>query len=321
MTQRRVAVGIAAALFAASAWSLTFLVPAVIGDYSIFDFYLVSFAISGVLSAGLLILRSKATRRLKVRDWLVACWLGWIGYLGYSLALTGATINAGPVLASAFLGMVPVVLGIAGNLRQRTVAWRNLVPPLTLAVVGLFLVNWSNLGRTGAVRSLRLGIPLAILVVILWTWFGLLNQSALVKRPQISVAIWTALMLGGAALGMIAFVPVGLLTGVFEIPRLGLHWKAAAALYIWSTVLAVVSNIGGALAWTFASKHLPIALAAQLITMEPAFGAVLALSIRRQWPTSPESVGMVLLLVGVVIAVQIFHGERSVWLLPKSRWR
>ena len=42
-------IGIAAALFAAFAWSLNFVVPFVIGDYSVFDFALFRFGFSGAV--------------------------------------------------------------------------------------------------------------------------------------------------------------------------------------------------------------------------------------------------------------------------------
>ena len=311
-------VGVVAALLAALAWSLSFIAPLVIGGYSIFDFALVEFVVSGVLSCAVLACKSNAVRALGVRDWLVASMLGLIGYVGYFLALMGATLYAGPVIAGAFLGLVPVVLAIAGNLRQRTVAWKALSLPLALAAVGLLLVNGSNLLRVDALhaRSLAAGIPCAILAVCLWTCFGLLNQSALDARPRLDAGLWMALMMVGSGLGILAFLPFGLLAGVFEIPRLGLQWNIAAPLYLWGSGLAIVTNLGGALAWTFASQRLPVVLAAQLITMEPTFGTALGLCVRRQWPTPAEITGLTLLLVGVVIAVRIFHGRRNPALVP-----
>jgi len=47
-------IGIAAALFAAFAWSLNFVVPFVIGDYSVFDFAVFRFVISGAVGLGIL---------------------------------------------------------------------------------------------------------------------------------------------------------------------------------------------------------------------------------------------------------------------------
>ena len=198
-------------------------------------------------------------------------------------------------------------------MRQPTIAWRHLKIPIALASVGLLLVNAGGLERASfkEAPSLMLGVPLAILAAACWVWFGLLNQSALAKRPAMPAGVWTALIMIGASLGMLAFIPIGLLLKVFAAGELGLGWSAASGLYIWGTVLALTASVGGALAWTFASQRLPVALSAQLITMESVFGTVLGLLVRHRWPTLLEAVGMTVLLAGVVITIQIFHGQRG----------
>jgi drug/metabolite transporter (DMT)-like permease len=303
--------GVIAALLAALAWSLNFVVPFVIGDYSVFDFALFRFLISGLLGFGFLACNLKGVVSLRLGDWIMAFWLGLIGYLGYFLAVVGAAIHAGPVIAPAFLGLVPIVLAIAGNWRQRTVSWRGLMLPLSLSALGLVLVNSGSFNSSSPVKleSLVLGILFALAAVGLWTWFGLLNQSALAKRPQIDAGVWTALIMAGAGLGMLAFVPLGSVLGVFEIPRLGLRWESAEPLYIWGTSLAVIASVGGALAWTYAARRLPVVLSAQLITMETLFGTVFGLLVRHRWPTFAESVGMALLLTGVLAVIRIVHGQ------------
>jgi drug/metabolite transporter (DMT)-like permease len=306
--KRSMFAGIIAAAVAAFSWSLSFIVPFVIGPYSLFDFTLVEFVVSGFLSAGLLWRNAPAVRKLTLDDWLVGCSLGLIGYVGYFLAVMAAAIYAGPVIAPAFLGLVPVVLSIAGNLREQTVAWSSLALPLGLAAAGLLLVNGSGLLQAGGLqsRSLALGIPLAISAVTFWTSFGLLNTSALARRPNMDVGVWTALIMAGAGISMLAFFPVGFLFGLFEIPRLGLHWNTAGPLIMWAIGLAVFANFGGASAWTFASKRLPVALAAQMITMEPISATILGLLVHQRWPSVMEILGMIVLLVGVIIAIGIF---------------
>jgi drug/metabolite transporter (DMT)-like permease len=308
--------GVIAALFATLAWALNFIVPFVIGEYSVFDLALCRFLISGILGLGFLAYNFQAVRTLRLADWLMGSWLGLIGYLAYFLAVAGAAMFAGPVLAPAFLGLVPVVLAIAGNWRQRTLPWKDLTLSLALSAVGLLLVNSASFSQPSAltIQAKVAGICLALAAVGLWTWFGLLNQSALAKRPRIGAGTWTALIMAGAGSGMLVFVPVGLSFGVFEIPRLGLRWDTAAPLYIWGMSLALVASIGAALAWTFATRRLPVVLAAQLITMETIFGAVFGLLVRRRWPTLTEGVGMSLLLVGVVIVIRIVYGQKTLQL-------
>jgi drug/metabolite transporter (DMT)-like permease len=222
-----------------------------------------------------------------------------------------AAVYAGPVIAPAFIGLVPVVLGVAGNLRDRMVPWASLALPLTLVGIGLCLVNGSGFIQPGglASRSLILGIPLSILAVTLWTAFGLLNQSALARRPRMPPGVWTALIMAGAGLTMVGFLPVGMSLGLFAIPRLGLHWPAAGPLLLWSAGLAVFANMGGALAWTFASQRLPVALAAQMITLEPVAATILGSAVHRRWPSLMELLGMAILLVGVIIAIRLFSGS------------
>jgi drug/metabolite transporter (DMT)-like permease len=308
-----VLIGILAALLAALAWSLNFIVPFVIGAYSIFDIALVRFFVSGLLASTYLMIKWKTVRHLKLEDWLMTFALGMVGYLVYFQALAAAAMYAGPVIAPAFLALVPVVLAIAGNLRQPTIAWRHLVVPFALATFGLLLVNWGSFDRSAIAEapSLLIGIPLAILAAACWVWFGLLNQSALAKRPQMDAGVWTALIMTGASLGMFAFVPFGILLNVFAASRLGIGWSVAASLYVWGTLLALTASLGGAFAWTFASQRLPVALSAQLITMESVFGTTLGLLIRRRWPTFTEGVGMIVLLTGVAAAIHIFHGHQS----------
>jgi len=306
-------IGIIAAVLAAISWSLSFIVPFVIGDYSLFDFALVEFVLSGILSLALLLRNQKAVRMLNPSDWLSACILGLIGYVGYFLAVMAAAVYAGPVVAPAFLGLVPVVLAVAGNLRERIVAWKVLALPLGLAAVGLLLVNGSNFLKSGVVetKSLLLGIPLAILAVTLWTMFGLMNQAALAKRPQMDAGVWAALIMAGAGVSILVFLPAGLWLGLFEIPKLGLSWNVAGPLLTWGASLAIFANIGGAMAWTFASQRLPVALSAQLITMEPISATILGLLVHRQLPSILEVVGMIVLLMGVIIAISVFTRATS----------
>lgn len=310
---KSMSIGVVAALVAAFVWSLNFVVPFVIGGYSVFDFALFRFVISGALGFGFLLSAMDTVRVLPPRDWLTAFWLGFIGYVGYFLAVVGAAIFAGPVIAPAFLGLAPAVLAIAGNLRQRSVSWRALIPPLTLAVVGLVLVNISVLDPASmtTARSHEIGIPLAIAAVALWTWFGLLNQSALARRPGMDARVWTALIMTGGGLEMIAFMPVGLMISVFKIPQLGLGWDIAAPLYLWGALLAILASVGGAFAWTVAAQRLPVALSAQLIVSETVFGTIFGLAAHGRWPTLTEIGGIAVLTAGVVIAIRVFHGGHS----------
>lgn len=114
-------IGVSAALFAAFAFSLNFIVPFIIADYSIFDFALIRHVVSAVVGLCILFSKSGVMQHLTLRNWLATLGLAFIGYVGYFLTVTGAAIFCGPVIAPAFLGLVPIVLAIVGNRRQASV--------------------------------------------------------------------------------------------------------------------------------------------------------------------------------------------------------
>lgn len=305
--------GILAALFAAFVWSLNFVVPFVIGDYSIFDFALFRFVTASAFAAIFLICRRGDAMGLKSKDYLIAFYLGFIGYLAYFLTVAGAAIYAGPVIAPASLGLVPVVLAIAGNLSRKSVSWQALSLSVLVTAVGLVLVNLSvfDPSSMATARSPARGILLAAGAVGLWTWFGVANQRALAERPEMDAAIWTALILVGGGFEMLLLMPAGLALGAFNIPELGLAWESAAPLYFWGASLAILASIGGAWAWTFASQRIPVALSAQLLVSETIFGTIFGLGVHGRLPTYTELAGIVVLTAGVLMTIRIFQGVKS----------
>ncbi|MBZ9793155.1 DMT family transporter [Rhizobium sp. 3T7] len=302
-------VGVLAALFAAFAFSLNFVVPFIIGDYSTFDFALIRHVVSALVGLCVLSLEKRVVRHLTLRNCLSALWLAFIGYVGYFLTVTGAAIYAGPVIAPAFLGLVPIVLMVIGNQRQGSLPWRALMMPLALVLVGLVLVNGTAFTAEGlnSVRSLWVGVPLALAAVGLWVWFALANQAVLAARPEMPSGVWSALILVGGSVLMLAFYPVGAAMGLFRLPTLGFGWSTAGNLYVWGATFALLATVCGVWAWNIAARSLPVALAAQLIVSETAFGVIGGLIVHARWPTLIEGAGVVVLIAGVVLSVRIFY--------------
>ncbi|MDT4831631.1 Inner membrane protein YtfF [compost metagenome] len=302
--------GIVAATFAALTWSMNFVSPLVIGEYSIFDLAVCRFIFSGLIGVMILVVNSDSCRNLNWKDWLVAAGLGFIGYVGYFLAVVLAATYAGPVIAPAFLGLVPVVLAISGNVHGG-ISWRLLQVPFALAALGLFLVNGQSIVQVEGPppAALMLGVSASIAAVALWVWFGLANQRALMKRPAMNAWVWTAMMMIGGSLQTLIFIPVGAGMELFKAPELGFGLSALSHLYLPAFVLAAVASIGGAWAWTIASQRLPMTLASQLLSMEMVFATCLGLLFHYRWPTAPEALGITLIVVGVVKAIGAFRGQ------------
>ncbi|MBR5459210.1 MAG: EamA/RhaT family transporter, partial [Burkholderiaceae bacterium] len=59
--------------------------------------------------------------------------------------------------------------------------------------------------------------------------------------------------------------------------------------------------------WNAMSQNLPPALGGQLIVFETIFSVIYAHMWRAEWPTWSMTVGMVMLLVGVVASLRVFR--------------
>lgn len=302
--------GISAAIIASLTWSMNFIAPLVIGEYSIFDLAACRFIIAGLIGILILIANVDAWHHLTLNDWLVAAGLGFIGYVGYFIAVIIASTYAGPVIAPAFLGLVPVVLAISGNIRGG-MSWRSLQVPFALTALGLLLVNGQSIAQLEgqSFTTMALGIGASIAAVALWAWFGLANQKVLIKRPGMNAWVWTAMMMIGGSLQTLMFIPVGDAMDLFRAPMLGFGLGAINHLYLPAFVLAAVASIGGAWAWTIASQRLPMTLASQLLSLEMVFATCLGLLFCYRWPTAFEAMGITLIVVGVVKAIGVFHGS------------
>ncbi len=122
--------------------------------------------------------------------------------------------------------------------------------------------------------------------------------------------VWSALILIGGGILMLVFYPIGAAMGLFQLSQLGFGWGTAAPLCLWGMSLAFVATVGGVWTWNVAARSLPVALTAQLIVSETAFGVIGGLIVHARMPTVLEGTGVAILIAGVVLAIRVFHGRR-----------
>lgn len=73
--------GLLAAISATFSWSLLYVFPTLVGDYSLFDLAVVSYAFAGLGSLLVLVVYRNEVRQLRLKDWGCAALLGFLGYL------------------------------------------------------------------------------------------------------------------------------------------------------------------------------------------------------------------------------------------------
>lgn len=308
--------GVAAAIFATFSWALNFLSPYWMGDFGAVDFITMRFIVSGCIGLVLLRVYWPGEPGLSCYSMAMAGLLGLLGYAFYIGFIMGSVLHGGAIIAPAFLSATPVIIAIVGNLLERTVSWDRLALPIALAVSGLVATNYTAVVEVASaeVNSYPLAVSYAAAAVLVWLLFSVLNQKALGTIPEVHSGLWTGLMMSGAGLGVLLFIPIGLEYGMYRFAHIELRVDNTLPVFAAASVLACVATVGGSWAWNFASQRLPMTLTGQLISVETIFAASFGLIAEHRLPTSPEIIGIMLLITGATMAVRVMAQKSPVGL-------
>ncbi|WP_313740664.1 DMT family transporter [Pseudomonas sp.] len=294
--------GIGLAILATLAWSLNFIAPHVTGAYGLYDLLMVRFLFAGAAGLAAVILWRGRLRCLGRGQVALAAMLGVVGYLGYGSCIAAGVAFGGPVLTATLVGLVPVLLALLGNARERRVRWCSLAVPLGCVLFGLLCSTLSgpSAAQTGATAW---GAGFSVLAVALWLLFSLLNQRAMDGLPSKLAGLWTGLMMGGAGVTTLCLIPLLQGVGLTRFPSADFGIVQAGHFYLWAAFIALASSVVGAWAWNAATQRLPMVLSGQLICLESLFAALLGLCFEGRWPTALELAGLLAVLVGAALAV------------------
>lgn len=306
-------------LFAVAAtffWSFNFIAPYVTGPYSIEDMVLARYVIAGALGVVFLQFYRGQLRGMSPVQRLIGLALGINGYLIYSVCIAGSVICSGPALIAAFVGVVPVLQAVMGNLQNPRVRWRSLIIPMALIIVGLALLNYRALTAGSSPGHSLAGLLFALGAVISWLSFSLFNQLAVAKLSPATTEVWTCLMMIGAGIGAVAILPIAVGAGKSLVTEPALFSAPVLAFYGWALVIAVASSVLGAGAWNAATRRLPMVLSGQFVALESIFATALGFAFIGQWPDTLELSGIVLVVLGAARSLQIIMASRDVDALP-----
>lgn len=309
----RTGLGVAAALGAGLVWGLVFVVPLLLPGYPPTLLTFGRYLAFGLVTLPIAVVLRRALAGLERADWWEAARLSLVGNFAYYLALSAAIQWAGAPLPTLIIGTLPVVIAVSSNLGRRTFAWTRLALPLALILAGLACVNadqWARLTEAAEVQRYLGGAALAVLAVAAWTWYPIVNARWMQAHPDRSATVWaTAQGLVTLPIAAVGFVLSLIWLHAGGTPHFaGQAWLAPgdAPERFWLLMFAVglAASWLGTLLWNVASKHTPTALTGQLIVFETLAALAYAYLIYARWPSALESTGIVLLIVGVVVAVR-----------------
>lgn len=206
---------------------------------------------------------------------------------------------AGPTLAVATIGLVPVVMALASARRRGRAGLIALAPSLVLVGAGQVLVHVGTPGGVGGTAggtSALVGTLLAVVALVSWSWYGLDSHRLLHDRPDLGPVLAGAQGLAAAALAL----PVAawlLATG-------GVPAQPVRALLV-MLFLGLVSSWLAVRLWHAAAARLSPVLVSQLMALETGWGFVFAAVYAGALPRPTALAGEALLVAGVVTAVLV----------------
>ena len=294
--------GILFAVTACLVWGLGFAAPLFAPEFTPAQLSAARFIVFGGFSAALCLRWRPPPLRHPL--WRQAVLGSVSGNLLYYLCLVGGIRLIGVPLPTLIVGMLPVTLALAANLRGGELRWARLWPSLALIGAGLLAVNADALARLPAngLGDFALGVGLALMALAFWTWFGLMN-ARLLRAGALSASVWSA-MLGAAVLPF----ALALAAWAFSLPWPQVSADAWLRLAAVALVTGVIGGWWASWLWSQASVRLPVTLAGQLIVVETLAGIAYGQLYTWQWPDWPLLLGGALMVAGVVWALSAARG-------------
>ncbi len=304
-------IGVLAGLTTGALWGLTFIAPLAVRPFSGWDLTVVRYGIFGLASLLLMISPRFRPGPTTHRQVVTGLLLGGFGYTAYVAFVFFAVDLAGVTIPPLIIGTTPIVMALVTNRSHHRVPWATLAVPLVLILSGVLTVNLAAV--YGAPRGDRhdvvLGALCALGSLVTWIIYAVINKRIMDEPHPPETLRWTGLQGIGAALGSLVMLPFT----TFRTEGLApLATPMGTSFLLWCLAMGLGGSWLATLCWVVASRRLPLALAAQLIVGETAFGLLYGFIYESRWPSAAEAIGSALQIGGVIAAVAVFHARRHI---------
>ncbi len=290
-----------AGLAAGALWGLVFVAPALAPGLTSVDLAAGRFASYG-LTALLVMLLARGKRRWPTpSQWGAALGLSVLGFSGYYLLLVLSIRDAGIEVPTLIIGTIPIWVMLLG--KPEHLRWRSLLPGLLLTILGVLLMMGAE--TAGAAEPAAQGwvywrgIGFALLSMVCWTAFAVLNSAWLKHHHDVNVTDWTNWLGVASGLGALA---LWLMLGSEPKALLAQADIAQAAM------VCIATGVGSAwlatVLWNIASRHLSASLCGQLIVSETLFALLYAFVGYGVWPHWLQWLASAVFVMGIIASVR-----------------
>jgi drug/metabolite transporter (DMT)-like permease len=221
-----------------------------------------------------------------------------LGFSGYYLLLVLAIRDAGTQMPSLIIGTIPLWIMLLG--KPQGLRWRALLPGLALTLAGLAIMMESTHGaEPGGGAHFWRGIAYAMVSLVSWTVFAILNSAWLKRHPEVNATDWANWL--GVATGLGALLTW--LAAGSDLPVLAARDDAPRFV-----LLCVVAGLGSTwlatILWNLASQRLSASLCGQLIVSETLFALLYSFAWDGLWPTAAQVSACALFTLGILASIR-----------------
>jgi drug/metabolite transporter (DMT)-like permease len=285
--------GIAAGIATGMLWGIVFVVPQALPDYSSLELSFGRYVFFGLASC----LGLKRTWRdfssFSWRDRGRVFLLSTSGFWLYTLFLFQAVTQAGGVLTTLVIGMLPVTIPLVAK-GPRRIGGRFAFG-LALLFAGLLVLNAGAFAGTTTLKLAGLAPLLSCLAM--WTWFGIANTEFVQRNPQAKVSLTNLMGLSSfAILALIAPFCIDL-AALVRHPDFG-------AFLAWSALIGCGSSWAANILWNICSARCPATISGPLVVAETSFGLLYNFMFQHRMPTAAEAAAILLFGLGVFLAIR-----------------
>jgi len=296
--------GVACAVAAGALWGLVFLVPELGRDFTPLELAVGRYCVYGLIASVLLVPRWPRLRtELGPRDWWALCRLSLLGNTLYFILLAQAVQQGGIAMTSLVIGFLPVAVTLIGSRDQHAPPLRRLAPSLLCGLAGVACIAWESMSD-GAARQGIVGLLCAVGALAAWTAYAVGNSRHLARLSRVSAHDWN--LAYGVTTGLQALLLVPLAWLLDDGSHQAADWWRLLAI---STGIALAASIGGNAFWNRMSRLLPLTMVGQMILFETLFALLYGFLWEQRFPTTGETVALVLVVTSVLLCVHAHRGR------------
>lgn len=296
--------GILSLVAACLCWSLVFIIPLLLKDFSPIEIALGRFFCYGFISIVLLMIKRPHLLNKNLKPlWIKSSIYGFASTILCFTSMVFSIRLASSAVTALIYSLSPIMIALYGNFKNRQYSFKKLMTPLLVMLTGIAFANVSAFQNHDAhFLTYTIGIIFGFLGIGSWSWYAVANAEFLGKNKDIRTEDWS-LMMGSSMFAFVVLIALAL------SPFMSWNWTRQ--FLIGSFMLGAIGTWLAFLFWNYGAKKVPVALAGQMLILEVVFGLILVYSHYHKWPESFELVGMIFMLIGVLISTKTLRQKQA----------